>query len=296
MRRNHQTFAATAGLAFLFLLGTVSAQPFGDVSVLHAANSAPQTAAKAPEAAFGALAAQVTADRAEGGPESEALEEQALEILDRAALEQLNGEQRNAGQLAAGAAQVEAPVSGGADLRLVNGRLASFVIHQPPIGEAYRVVRLGGNLAAYALIADFGLSGPSAVRVYAGAAGELALAGRIDRYAQKDFIDDYLELVPLPGAAAVFVTAAGRTDDLQTGIFTAWYFDGRTVTAVWSSDILEQSSYESGADGFRLTYCADADTGDTSTCQRQQRDRYVWQNAAWKRVESTTLPVPARKP
>ena len=292
------TTAAIAGMGFVFLLGMASARPFGGVSALHAANSVPQIAAKAPEAAFGALAAQVTADRAEGGAESEPLEEQALEILDRAALEQLNGEQRNAGQMAASAAQATVPgaAPAGADLRLVNERLASFVIHQPPIGEAYRVVRLGGNPATYALVADFGLSGPSAVRLYAGAAGELALAARIDRYSQNDFIDDYLELVPVPGAAAVFVTAAGRTDDLQTGIFTAWYFDGHSVAAVWTSDILEQSTYDAGADGFRLTYCADTDTADTSTCRRQQRDRYAWQDGAWKRVESTTLPVPPPKP
>ena len=175
----------------------------------------PQSAEKSPEAVFGALAAQITGDRASGGAESEVLEEEALEILDRAALEQLNG--------------APAPGSSGTkaapDLNQVNIRLATFVTHQPPVGEAYRVARLGGNPTAYGLIADFGLSGPSAVRIYAGNPGSLALAARIDRYAQKDFFDDYTELVTVPGPAAVFVTVTGRTDDLQTGFFTAWYFD-----------------------------------------------------------------------
>jgi hypothetical protein len=180
----------------------------------------------------------------------------------------------------------------------VNQRLASFVTHRPPVGEAYRAVRLAGSAPSYALIADFGLSGPSAVRLYAGAPGQLALAARIDRAAQKDFVDDYMELVPVPGSAAVFVTAAGRTDDLQTGIFTAWYFDGHAVSAVWTSDILERSSYEAAADGFRLTYCADTDSIDTGTCHRMQRDRYQWQNGAWKRIETSILPAaaPAPKP
>jgi hypothetical protein len=246
-----------------------------------------QFAEKSPEAAFGVLAGQITGDRASGGAESEALQEQALEILDRAALEQLNG------LPAPGSSATRAAP----DLNQVNMRLASFVTHQPPIGEAYRVARLGGNPSAYALVADFGLSGPSAVRVYAGAPGSLALAARIDRYAQKDFFDDYTELVTLPGPAAVFVTVTGRTDDLQTGFFTAWYFDGSTLSAVWSSDILERSSYEVAADGFRLTYCADnSDAAPGGPCHTMQRDRYLWQSNRWERAETTSLPPQAATP
>jgi hypothetical protein len=270
----------TAGIPLMALVLLFVTSFCGPLMAAASPRLPAQTAAKAPEAAFGALAAQITGDRAEGGAESVVLEEQALEILDRAALEQLNGGQAGGG-------------SAGPNLDQVNQRLASFVTHQPPVGEAYRAVRLAGNPAVYALLADFGLSGPSAVRLYAGAPGELALAARIDRAVQKDFVDDYMELVPVPGPAAVFVTAAGRTDDLQTGIFTAWYFDGHAVSPVWTSDILERSSYDAGADGFRLTYCADADSIDTGTCQRMQRDRYQWQNSAWKRVETTTLPASA---
>ncbi len=228
-------------MALVLLLGTSFCGPV----VAAASPRLPaQTAAKAPEAAFGVLAAQITGDRTEGGAESVVLEEQALEILDRAALEQLNGGQPGG--------------SAGPNLDQVNQRLAAFVTHQPPVGEAYRAVRLAGNPAAYVLIADFGLSGPSAIRLYAGAPGELALVARIDRATQKDFVDDYMELVPLPGPAAVFVTAAGRTDDLQTGIFTAWYFDGHAISAVWTSDILERSSYEAAADGFFFIYFSES--------------------------------------
>ncbi len=257
-------------------------------AVLAATPPGSQFAEKTPEAAFGALAGQITGDRTSGGTESEALEEQALEILDRAALEQLNGVPAR-GSSAAQAAP---------DLNQINMRLASFVTHQPPVGEAYRVVRLGGSLPAYALVADFGLSGPSAVRVYAGVPGSVALGARIDRYAQKDFFDDYIEVVPLPGPAAVFVTVNGRTDDLQTGYFTAWYFDGRALSPVWSSDILERSSYEVAPDGFRLTYCADGDSDAVpgGPCHKMQRDRYVWQSNRWERAETTPLPPQAATP
>jgi hypothetical protein len=247
-----------------------------------------QFAEKSPEAAFGVLAGQITGDRVAGGAESEVLQDQALGILDRAALEQLNG------AAAPGSSAPQATP----DLNQVNKRLASFVTHQPPVGEAYRVARLGGSPPAYALVVDFGLSGPSAVRVYAGAPGSLALAARIDRYAQKDFFDDYTELVTLPGPAAVFVTVTGRTDDLQTGFFTAWYFDGSAVSAVWSSDILEHSSYEVAPDGFRLTHCADSDSDAIpgGPCHKMQRDRYVWQSNRWERAETTSLPPQAATP
>jgi hypothetical protein len=111
-----------------------------------------------------------------------------------------------------------------------------------------------------------------------------------------DFLDDYIEMVPIAGPAALFVTVAGRTDELETGVFTAWYFDGHAVAAVWSSDILQQSSYEAASDGFRVTYCAETDPADPGKCSAMQRDRYIWQDKAWKRAETTPLPAapPAR--
>ena len=231
------------------------------------------------ESEFKRLAAQLAELRLGGAEEGEKLQEQALAILDAIALETLNRR-------------------GEPDLASLNQRLAALVTQQPAVGEDYRVVRLGGTPAAYALVVNFSLGGPSAVRLYAAGEGRYVLAARIDRLAQKDFFDEYLELVPVPGPVAggpiVFVTVTGRTDDLQTGSFMTWRFDGQRVQVVWSSEILQQSSYESRADGFRLTYCAETDEANPRTCRRMVRDLYVWDGAAWKRVEQTAISVPKR--
>jgi len=227
-----------------------------------------------PNREFRRLAEQLADQRlaeAEGTP---AVQEKALAILDAMVLEALNSSTQP-------------------NLEGLNQHLAALVTQQPPVGEGYRVLRLGGSPAVYALVANFGLGGPSAVRLYA-ARGRYALAGRIDRFAQKDFFDEYLELVPLSAPAVLFVTVAGRTDDLQTGVFTAWQLDGQHLKAVWSSDLLQQSSYETGPDGFRLTYCVRTDEDNPRTCREMSRDRYVWDGGAWKRVEQTAVPVPER--
>jgi hypothetical protein len=241
-------------------------------------------------AVFSRLAAQLTADRTVESPQHQAVQEQALGILDRVVLEHLNSPSANGAH------------GGTPDLVALNQSLASFVTRQPPIGEAYRALPLGKNPPAYALIVDFGLSGPSAVRLYAGVPGQFALAARIDRYTQKDYFDDYMELVAIspPEASAVapavlFVTISGRTDDLQTGVFTAWRFDERKVVPVWTSDILEHSSYEVVPDGLQITYCAESDA-EGPLCRRMVRDRYLWQSGAWKRVESNPIPPSASKP
>jgi hypothetical protein len=226
-------------------------------------------AAAAPPPEFARLAEKLAADRASGLEETEATEEQALEILDRAAMGSLNA---------------AAP-----DPEALNARLAAFVTRQPPLGEGFRIFRIGGSPASFALLADFGEGGPSAVRIYAGTPGKLSLAARVDRYAQKDFLDDYIELVPMPGSGAFFITVAGRTDDLQTGVFTAWHFDGKQVESVWTSDIVEQSSYEVNANGFQLSYCADPDPDDPRVCHQVRRERFIWQDGVWKQAESETL-------
>jgi hypothetical protein len=222
-----------------------------------------------PSPEFTRLADKLAADRAAGGVEAEPTEEQALEILDRAALGSLN--------------------AGAPDLEALNARLAAFVTRQPPLGEGFRGFQLGGNPSSFALLADFGEGGPSAVRIYAGSPGKLSLAARIDRYAQKDFLDDYIDLVPVPGSAALFITVAGRTDDFETGVFTAWHFDGHEVKPVWTSDIVEQSSYEVNSSGFQLTYCDDSNPDDPRACHQMRRERFVWQDGAWKQVASETL-------
>jgi hypothetical protein len=264
-------------LAMAFALPLLASAGVADVRPL--AGRAVQTSQRGeeqkPEAAFRRLAAQLAEERLGGVEGSEARQEQALGIVDRMVLETLNGG--------------SAP-----DLDVLNQRLAALVTQQPPVGEGYRVVRLGGNPAAYALVVNFGLAGPSAVRLYRSAAGRYALAARIDRFTQKDFFDEYLELVPVTAPEVLFVTVTGRTDDLQTGAFAAWLFDGERLRAVWSSDLLQQSSYESRPDGFRLTYCAETDESNPRVCRRMTRDRYVWGGAAWKRVEQTPLVVPKR--
>lgn len=245
---------------------------------ISASSSPPAQAAPQP-AEFAALAERLAAQRLAGGDEDRTLQERALALLDSLVLAGLN-------------------VPGEPSLDPLNQRLAALVTSQPVAGESFQVIKLGGRPMAYALAANFGLAGPSAVRVYSGPAGRYTLAARIDRFAQKDFFDEYLELLPISGPtsapATLFVTVTGRTDDLQTGSFSAWSFDGAQLRSVWSSDLLQQSKYEAGPDGFRLTYCAETDDDNPRLCRRMTRDRFVWDGTTWKRVEQTPVPVPKR--
>jgi hypothetical protein len=184
-------------------------------------------------------------------------------------------------------------VRGTADLESLNARLAALATRGDAPGESYHVLRLAGQTPVYALAADFGLGAPSAVRLYAREnSGKLALAARIDRSAQKDFLDDSLEFVPIPGSAVVFVTVAGRTDDLQTGVFTAWQFDAQGLHQLWTSDLVQQSNYQINADGFQVTYCKDPDDDNPHTCHAMIRERYQWRSGEWRRVESVPVQVP----
>ena len=265
--RTHTRASALAAL--VFILAAAARSPGG------ARGPFERVQVQKPESEFARLAARLAEQRLGGADEGQKLQEQALAILDGLALEALNAPQ-------------------GPNLEALNKRLDAMATQQPPVGESYRVLRLGGQPAPYALVANFGLGGPSAVRLYTLASGRYGLAARVDRFTQTDFFDEYLELIPVTASLTLFVTVTGRTDDLQTGSFTAWRLDGNRVTPVWSSDILPQSSYESRADGFRLTYCAATDEDNPRICRRMTRDRYVWDGATWKRVEQTSLPVPKR--
>lgn len=258
-------------ISFAILVVTFVGAPGLPVLALTAAG---QAQLEKPESEFRRLAGQLAQQRLGDAPENEKLQEQALTILDSMVL-----------------ATVNAP--GDPDLEGLNQRLTALAAQQP-MGEGYRVVRLSGSSPVYALVANFGLGGPSAVRLYRGVVGRHALAARIDRFAQKDFFDEYLELVPIPASVTLFVTVVGRADELQTGAFTLWHFEGNRVQAVWASDILPLSSYEYRADGFRLTYCVETDEENPRLCRRMTRDRYVWEGAAWKRVEQANVPVPKR--
>jgi hypothetical protein len=222
-------------------------------------------------AEFKRITEELSAARLGGGDENEAQMEKALAFLDSIAVSVLN-------------------IPASPDLDEANRRLAELASRTPPVGENYRLVKLGGTPAAYAMVINFGLGGPAAVRIYAGAAGHYALAARIDHFVQKDFFDSDLELAPVSNSEPVFVTVGGRTDDLSTGMFSAWRFDGHRVLALWNSDLLQQSSYEADENGFRIAYCSQVDEDHPSQCLKMSRDLYRFQAGEWKRIETTDLP------
>jgi hypothetical protein len=229
-----------------------------------------------PSAEFKRLTAELSAARLNGTAESETQQEKSLVFLDAIASSVLSGTAKP-------------------DLDAANQRLAGLVSHTPPVGENYHLVKLGGNPAAYAMVANFGLGGPAAVRIYAAMDGRYVLASKIDHFAQKDFFDSDVELIPVSEAEPVFVTVSGRTDDLSTGIFSAWRFDGHRVVALWTSDMLQQSNYETDANGFHLAYCGQTDEDHPDHCVRMTRDVYRFQAGEWKRIE-TADDQPQAKP
>lgn len=222
---------------------------------------------------FSRLAAQLTLKRQQGQEETETLQEQALGILDGVVLDRLNSKDR-------------------LNTAVLNEQLAEFVSQRPPVGEDYRIAPLDAAGTVYALAANLGVGGPSAVRLYSrrGDAIRFQLTARIDRYTQRDFFDEYLQLIPVAAPAAVFVTVSGRTDELQTGSFNAWLFDGQKLQLLWASDLLPRSSYESRADGFWITYCGEPNEERPRDCQGMFQDRYVWDSSAWKLAEHQKVP------
>jgi hypothetical protein len=224
-------------------------------------------------AEFKRISEELSAARLAGGDENGGQMEKALTYLDSGAVSALN-------------------IPGGPNLDGANRGLAGLASHTPPVGENYHLVKLGGTPPAYAMVINFGLGGPAAVRIYAGGAGHYALAARIDHVVQKDFFDSDIELVPVSNSEPVFVTISGRTDDLSTGMFSAWEFDGHRVIALWNSDLLQQSSYEAEENAFRLAYCSQVDEDHPSQCLKMSRDLYRFQAGEWKRIETADLPPP----
>ena len=236
---------------------------------LSAARLHAQSGGDAP-AEFKRISEELSAARLSGGDENQGQMEKALTYLDSLAISVLN-------------------ISASPDLEGANRGLAGLVSRTPPVGENYRLVKLGGAPATYAMVINFGLGGPAAVRVYAGSAGHYGLAAKIDHVVQKDFFDSDVELVPVSSSDPVFVTISGRTDDLSTGMFSAWRFDGHQVLALWNSDLLQQSSYEADKNGFRLAYCSQVEEDRPSQCLKMSSDLYRFQNGEWKRIESADL-------
>jgi hypothetical protein len=249
---------------------------FAGLVIIGAAPFAARVVAQSgsdPATEFKRISEELSAARQGGGDENEAQMEKALTYLDSIAVSVLN-------------------VPANPALDQGNRRLAGLVSHTPPVGENYRLVKLGGAPAAYAMVINFGLGGPAAVRIYAGGAGHYALAARIDHLVQKDFFDSDLELIPVSSEEPVFVTVSGRTDDLETGLFAAWRLRGNQLEPLWSSDLLQQSSYEAEETGFRLAYCSQVDEDHLSQCLKMSRDLYRFQAGGWQRIESVDLPAP----
>jgi len=226
-----------------------------------------------PAAEFRRLAQELSAARLAGGAETAPPLEKALSYLDTVALAALN-------------------VPAEPNLDAANRALDALVSRNPPVGENYRLVKLGGSPRAYALAVNFGQGGPAAVRVYAGPPAHLALAARIDHFAMKDFFDSDMELLPVSNSDPVFLTISGRTDDLSTGLFAAWRLDGQRLVALWNSDLVQQSSYESDGNGFHVAYCSKVDEDRPSQCLTMSRDAYQYQGGEWKRTESAEIPAP----
>jgi hypothetical protein len=226
-----------------------------------------------PIAEFKRISEKLSAARLSGGDANEAQMEKALAYLDSIAVTALN-------------------IPSGPNLDGANRGLGALASHTPPVGENYRLVKLGGTPPAYAMVANFGLGGPAAVRIYTGSSGNYALAANIDRFGQKDFFDSDLELASVSNSEPVFVTVGGRTDDLSTGMFSAWRFDGRRALNLWNSDLLQQSSYEADENGLRLAYCSQVDEDRPSQCLKMSRDLYRFQAGEWKRIETADLPPP----
>ena len=230
------------------------------------------------EAEFRRLARQIASQRQSGEEENAQLFEYSLSLLDQMVVATLN-------------------VTGTPDLNVINTQLGLLVENQPAVGEEYKVYRLGGKPSTFALVANFGVSGPSTVRLYSVSGGpRYRLISRIDRFTQKDFFDDYLALVPVEAAEPMFVTVTGRTDALKSGAFTAWRLSGDKLAPVWTTDILPQSTYEPAPVGIHLTYCADYAEDHPQECRRMSSERFEWDGTAWRRVEQQNIaPAPPKK-
>jgi hypothetical protein len=274
IRRYWVLFALMIGAAVLPNIATSS--PLGSK-----VGRARQSATTSVDADFSSTVAAMANLEPTDSASIEKLEKKALGILDGIVLGALAG-------------------SGRADLDPLNARLANLVSHENGLGESYRAVRLGGKPVIFALVANFGLGAPSAIRFYAerGSPAHFALAGEIDRFTQKEMFDDSLEMlaVPLPEPVTdvVFVTVAGRTDKLQTGIFTAWRFDGKQLTQLWTTDLISHSTFQMSGENLILTYCHDPADQDSKTCPSMVREKYGYSvsDGKWRQVSSEPVPNP----
>lgn len=240
--------------------------------------------AQSREAEFSRLAAQIVQQRQAGREEKEGPQEQALAILDQ---------------------MVIAAVNGSPAVEPLNTLLQQFRGPRAAHGESYRLLRIAAEDSpwpVFALAVNFSLSGPSAVRLYTpGSRGserpaDFKLAARIDRFSHPDYFDEVLEVVVVNPAAGVFVTVTGRTDERQTGMFMAWRFDGRRLQNLWTSDLLENSSYEAREGEFRLEFCSEPDEEKPGVCRKMLRQRFAWDGAWNRKAQEEFVPKTSAPP
>ena len=164
-------------------------------------------------AEFKRLAAELSTARLNGTVESEISQEKALGILDELACSVLNS-------------------SALPDLDAANQRMAGLVSHTPPVGENYRLMRWA---AARRYTLWWPISGSVDRPRFEFMPHKRSLCiGCEDRaFRGTDFFDSDIELVPVSATETVFVIVAGRTDDLATGMFSAWRFDGHRAVLLW---------------------------------------------------------------
>jgi hypothetical protein len=218
---------------------------------------------------FKQLASQIVERRLAGMEENQADQTRAVGLVDALVLEQLNG--------------AVSP-----DPEAITKSLEPLVLRQPPVGEEYRLLRMGpANSPWFLLSANFGLAGPSALRIYAKPADAtlpFRVAAQIDRFTQAEYFDEFMAVVQISPGDGVFVTVTGRTDELETGSFMAWRFDGLQLQRLWSTELLERSRYELSGMEFRLTYCEESDEDDPRKCVRMKRESYTWRGE-WRMLE-----------
>jgi hypothetical protein len=252
--------------------------------------------AQSREAEFRKLAEHIAALRQAGAEEDKELQQRALALLDEAAIAGLHSVPRTA-------APHRLP-----NLDVVAERLQALMAEPSRIGEGYVPVQAGAespqmSAPVYAVVVNFSLSGPSAVRLYEpqrlGGTGaqqrwsDFRLVAQIDRFTHPDFFDEYLEVVAMNPGAGVFVTVTGRTDSRKTGSFAAWRYAGKKLAQVWASDLLEHSSYESRDGVLRLDYCAEPDEEKPTVCRKMVRERYAWEGGWTRRTQEDITPKTA---
>ena len=119
------------------------------------------------------------------------------------------------------------------------------------------------------------------VHVFIGGTGAVGGAAALQMVAM---LEEMMTIAPpaSPDDVPVLIVT-GRTDDRKTGSFAAWRLVGSRLQALWSSELLEHSSYEAKDGVLRIDFCSENDEEKPSVCKKMTRERYAW-NAGWIRL------------